>query len=77
LPATGKRLVLGVCAAGDGIQELRVCGMVDGPDGSMIAHIDLLPLSPLLSVELTEKAQTFILSLHGKGESVVSEPTKR
>lgn len=76
LPFPGKRLVLGVCEAGEGIHELRVCGLVDGADGTMPANIGLLPLSPLLSVELSEKAQTFILSLHCMGEAVVSEPQK-
>lgn len=63
-PAPGNRLILGVCDRGDGVCEMRVCGIVDGQGTWLTGSPTIAPLSPLLFIQFTEDSQTFLLSVH-------------
>lgn len=63
-PSSHNRLVLSVCDRNDGVSEMRVCGIVDNKGKWLAASPTIVPLSPLLSIKLTNDSQEFLLSIH-------------
>lgn len=63
-PSAANRLILGVCDRGDGVCEMKVCGIVDGHGQWLAESPAIAPLSPLLAILLTDDSQLFLLSVH-------------
>jgi hypothetical protein len=59
-----NRLIIGVCDRGDGVCEMKVCGIVDNQGKWLAASPTIVPFSPLLSIQLTDQSQAFLLSIH-------------
>jgi hypothetical protein len=62
--SASNQLILGVCDRGDGIGEMKVCGLVDGHGKWLAESPPIVPLSPLLAIKLTDDSQVFLLSIH-------------
>ncbi len=63
-PASEKRLILAVCDLGDDVLGLKVCGIVDAQSVEINSTPGLTPMSPLLSINLPDETQSFLLAIH-------------
>jgi hypothetical protein len=76
-PAPVTRLILAVCDLGEGVQALKVCGMTEASgEGIAASPSNIAPLSPLLSISLTEETQSFLLAVHLGKRPAASNPTE-
>jgi hypothetical protein len=66
-PSPVRRLLLAVCEVGDGVHELKVCGIADARASEFISTQVISPLSPLLALNLPEESQNFLLTVHQNG----------
>jgi hypothetical protein len=73
-PSPLKRLILAVCDSGDGIHKMKVCGIVEPQDNTLEATPAISPFSPLLSINLPDESQTFLLAIHEVSRSTNSNP---
>jgi hypothetical protein len=58
-----NQLILGVCKRGDGVGEMEVCGIVDSQGKWLAESPPIVPFSPLLTIQLTDDSQVFLLSI--------------
>jgi hypothetical protein len=73
IPATVNRLVLAVCDAGDGKCELRVAGIAAARADAFVPSPPAVAYSPLLTLDLTDDSQAFLMAIHQPGPA--ADPT--
>jgi hypothetical protein len=73
-PAADNRLLLAVCDAGGGKQELRVVGIAKAGVEPFVPNPAALPFSPLLTIALTDELQPFLLGLQPQRATTNPQP---
>jgi hypothetical protein len=70
-----KRLILAVCEAGKDLYEMKVCGIVNSKGEWQSKSPTIIPFSPILTIDLADDIQEFVLSIHQSKVTPAAPPT--